>query len=129
MSLIRLMFCPLVVIKIFRTKNSVTTKTSSGIIITNREENLDERETLTDLPETETLTDISRPSDGCTNTFVINFESYFLDVFLIENINTRRNLEVKIDVLLYSPPLSFLSQYVMLILPLRSSFFSTTISD
>ena len=104
MSLIRLMFCPLVVIKIFRTKNSVTTKTSSGIIITNREENLDERETLTDLPETETLTDISRPSDGCTNTFVLNFESYFLDVFLIENINTRRNLEVKIDVLLYSPP-------------------------
>ena len=129
MSLIRLMFCPLVVIKIFRTKNSVTTKTSSGIIITNREENLDERETLTDLPETETLTDISRPFDGCTNTFVINFESYFLDVFLIENITTRMNLEVKIDVLLYSPPLSFLSQYVMLILPLRSSFFSTTISD
>ena len=129
MSLIRLMFCPLVVIKIFRTKNSVTTKTSSGIIITNREENLDERETLTDLPETETLTYISRPSDGCTNTFVLNFESYFLDVFLIENITTRMNLEVKIDVLLYSPPLSFLSQYVMLILPLRSSFFSTTISD
>ena len=123
------MFCPLVVIKIFRTKNSVNTKTFSGIIITNGEEKLDERETLTDLPETETLTDISRPSVGCTNTFILNFESYFFDVFLIENINTRRNLEVKIDVLLSSLPLSFLSQYVMLILPLRSSFFSTTISD